>query len=149
MFRKNTLYNGAPLSSTGSTRAVFPGVISTTKALRLPAPNTRSLIYSLPRPNSSPPGLVPCSGERPQGVALFILPHALGHRRVGRTQDLAGSQGIRSIPLPCSPTPAGPADLTMTANQCCPHHSENEDTNVYVDLEAQSHGFSIRCLRFK
>ena len=45
------LYNDAPLSSTGSARTAFPGVISTTRALRLPAPNTESLIDSLLRPN--------------------------------------------------------------------------------------------------
>jgi hypothetical protein len=47
---------------------------------------------------------------------MFILPHALGQSRVGRTQDLAGSWGIHSVPLPCSPTPAGPADLTLTVD---------------------------------
>ena len=36
--------NGAPLPSTGSARAAFPGVISTIRALRLPMPNTESLI---------------------------------------------------------------------------------------------------------
>jgi hypothetical protein len=49
-------------------------------------------------------------------VATLILRHALAHHRVGRTQDLAGSWGIRSVPLPCSQTPAGPADLTVTVN---------------------------------
>ena len=116
MFPKNTLYSGASLSSAGSTWAVFPNVNSTTKALRLPAPNTRLLIYSLPRPNSFASWFIPLQRRQPQGVALLILPHALGHHGVGRTQDLAGSQGIRAIPLPCSPTPAGPADLTFTVN---------------------------------
>src|SRR5450631_149034 len=86
---------------------------------------------------ASPPQLFaswfnPLQRRQPQGVALLILPHAVGHRRFGRTQDLAGSQGIRAIPLPCSPTPVGPVDLTFTANRCSPHVSEREDTNVYL-----------------
>jgi hypothetical protein len=58
----------------------------------------------------------PLQRRQPQGVAALVLPHALGQLRVGRTQDLAGSWGARSIPLPCSRTPAGLADLTCTVD---------------------------------
>lgn len=53
-FSRTTLYNGAPLPSTGSARAAFPGVISTIRALRLPVPNTGSLIVLLSRPSACP-----------------------------------------------------------------------------------------------
>jgi hypothetical protein len=62
-FSKAILYYGAPLSSTGSTRAVFPGVIGTIRALRLPAPTTELLIDSLPRSNRSSPRSLPCGRE--------------------------------------------------------------------------------------
>ncbi len=51
-FSKAILYDSAPLFSVGFARAAFPDVISTIKALRLPVPNTGSLMDSLPRSNS-------------------------------------------------------------------------------------------------
>src|ERR1700676_3255608 len=58
-FSRSILYNGAPLPSTGSPRAAYPGVFSTIRALRLlcrirrrllirsPAPTHRLLVRSL------------------------------------------------------------------------------------------------------
>jgi hypothetical protein len=44
-FSKAILYYGAPLPSTGSARAAFPGVISTIRALRLPVLSTELLMF--------------------------------------------------------------------------------------------------------
>ena len=59
--------DGAPLPSTGSARAAFPGVSSTIRALRLPVPNTRSLMDSLPRPNPCPLRSLPVCQRPPHG----------------------------------------------------------------------------------
>ena len=55
-----------PFPSTGSARAAFPSVLSTMKALRLPVPNTGSLMDSLARPNSRLLGSLRCGWRPPQ-----------------------------------------------------------------------------------
>ena len=117
--------NDASLSSTGSTRAVFPGVISTIKALRLPAPNTKSLMDSLLR--SSPCLLVRSRAAETSARAWPIyrlLPLASW---TGRAQDLPGSWGIHPMPLPRSQIPAGPTDLTVTVSTVLPRYNKGED----------------------
>jgi len=111
-FSRTILYNGTPLPSTGSARTAFPGVISTIRALRLPVPNTGSLIGSLPRPSARL--LVrSLTAETSAGPGPV---QARYHRLIvtGQTQDLPGSWGIHPVPLPRSPTPVGPTDLTLT-----------------------------------
>lgn len=86
---------------------------------------------SLPRPTRRPQVSIRAP-ETLLGMALFVLPRAAGQIRVDQLQDLAGSQEIHSVPLPCSPTPAGLHGLTVTAKQCGPHNSEHEDTGVIL-----------------
>jgi hypothetical protein len=104
---KAILYHGAPLPSTGSARAAFPGVISTIRALRLPAPTAGQLIDSHPRSDC-----LPGVRSRAAGVSAQARPrsqprcHRLFHSR--STLDLPGSWRAHPIPLPRSRTPAGP-----------------------------------------
>ncbi len=49
--------------------------------------------------------------------------------------------------LPCSSTPAGPQRQATSTFRCCPCIVNCEDSRIAA-IEAQSHGFYDRCLRF-
>jgi hypothetical protein len=53
------------------------------------------------------------------------------------------------VALPCSQTPGGPPRQTIAASRCCPRYSYNEGSPINKYFEAQSHGFTTRCLRLK
>ena len=97
-FSKAILYYDAPLSSAGSARAAFPSVIRTIRALRLPALNTQSLIFSLLRSNRSSPRSLRCGGDFRAGLAPF-KPGTAGYCRLvkRRTSQVPGE----SIPYLC------------------------------------------------
>jgi len=83
------------------------------RALRLPAPNTVSLMDSLHRPS---PRLLVCSPAAETSARAWPVYSRLPVASwTGRTQDLPGSWGIHPVPLPCSRTPAGLAGLTLSA----------------------------------
>jgi hypothetical protein len=116
--QKRFCNNGAPLPSTGSTRAVFPGVISTIRALRHPVTTAVLLIYSLHRPHFLSPPFAPMRQRRSAWARSRSEPrhHRLCEKWVA-SQGIPGSGRIHPIPLPRSKIPAGPADLTLSA---CP-----------------------------
>ena len=123
-FSKAILYYDAPLPSTGSARAAFPGVISTIRALRLPAPNTVSLIFSLHRSNRSSPRSLRCGGDFRAGLAPF-KPGTAGYcrlvkRRISQVpgesiQYLCPALGSRPVhrPSPYRPNDAVPKFWTL------------------------------------
>ena len=91
----------------GPLEAAFPTVISTIGALRLPAPNTRSLMDSLPRPTLRL-AVYSLAAETHRGVWPDLFrPVPRGRFERGRSPDLPGSWRILPIPLPRSRTPAG------------------------------------------
>jgi hypothetical protein len=125
----------------GPPEGAFPAVISTIKALRLPAPNTASLIYSL------------CRSNFPLHVrsrALEILARARSRLKprhhwllkVGRTQDLPGSWRIHPIPLPRSRTSAGSPDLTITVSRCRSRQWDGKNTSIAV-ISRLNHAASV------
>ena len=106
----------------------FPGVLSIIRALRLPAPNTESLIYSLLRSNRSSPSSLPCGGElrwarsRSSPVPLANV----GWSNTGPPRFLGNPSSYLCPALgPRSVWRASPLRLA----QCCPQHLKNEDTN--------------------
>ena len=105
-FSKAILYYGAPLPSAGSARAAFPSVISTIKALRLPAPTTGSLMIFASPLLLLASSFAPMRQRHPQGQVLLKPQHHWLYE-VARTPDLSGSWRTHPIPLPCSRIPAG------------------------------------------
>ena len=98
VFLKSDSVLRCSLPSAGSTRAPFPNVVSTIRALRLPAPKTRLLIFSLPRSHRSSPSSLPCSGDFRTGLVPF-KPGTAGYTRhvEHRTSQVPGE----SIPYLC------------------------------------------------
>lgn len=118
-FSKAILYYGAPLPSTGSARAAFPGVISTIRALRLPVLSTELLMFFAsplqPILSSFAPMRPERSAEPGPAQARYRWLFSAGH-----TQDLPGSWKIHPVPLPRSRIPASSLDLTLPVQQCRP-----------------------------
>jgi hypothetical protein len=114
-FSKATLYYGAPLPSAGSARTAFPSVISTVRALRLPAPTTGSLIYSFPRCNFSPPRSLPCGGgirrARSRSSRGTISYMKLLEHRISQVPG-------ESIPYLCPALRSRPVDTGLTFTAC-------------------------------
>ena len=115
-FSKAILYYGAPLPSTGSARAAFPGVISTIRALRLPVLSTELLMFSLPRSNRSSPRSLPCGRRDPQGL-VPLKPGTAGYFRLvtHRSSQVPGE----SIPYLCPVLGSRPVHRTS------PYRSNN------------------------
>jgi hypothetical protein len=140
-FSKAILYYGAPLPSTGSARAAFPGVISTIRALRLPVLSTELLmVFASPfQPILS--SFAPLRPERSAGPG----PAQARYRwlfSAGHTQELPGSWRIHPVPLPRSRIPASSSDLTLSVQQCRPHLADSEGTD-FTDLSRLNHAASV------
>ena len=147
-FSKAILYYGAPLPSAGSARAAFPSVISTIRALRLPAPTTGSLmIFASPLPLLAS-SFAPMRQRHPQGRVLLKPQHHLLYE-VARTPDLSGSWRTHPIPLPCSRIPAGLHRPHLLGPRSAVPASTTTVTPAMSYIGTQSHGFDIRCLSFK
>ena len=56
--------------------------------------------------------------------------------------------GNPSVPMPCSQTPAGPLRQAIRRSGAAPVEMKTKATHDIMTFEAQSHGFSTRCLRF-
>ena len=108
------------------------------KALRLPAcasPVAYLFRFQGPR---DPPLFVLALAALPdgwrthpgQGIWSAGRPFA-GTLSRGRKRDLAGSQAIRSMPLPRSKTPAGPTILTLTVSSMLPPLNPHEGSSDY------------------
>ena len=140
-FSKAILYYGAPLPSTGSARAAFPGVISTIRALRLPVLSTELLMFFAsplqPILSSFAPMRPERSAEPGPAQARYRWLSSAGH-----TQDLPGSWKIRPVPLPRSRIPASSLDLTLPVQQCRPHFADSEGTD-FTDLSRLNHAASV------
>ncbi len=112
-FSKAILYYGAPLHSTGSARAAFPGVISTIRALRLPVLSTELLMFFTSPLQPILSSFAPLRPERSAGPgpaqARYHWLLSAGH-----TQELPGSWRIHPVPLPRSRIPASSSDLTLS-----------------------------------
>jgi hypothetical protein len=104
------------LPSLGSRRARFPDVSGTMKTLRLPAACTRFLMVSVA--GSTTPRVVRVRRGAPDACRGHSS--GLGHWSAGvplpavsvrgRERDLSGCLAIHPMPLPCSSTPAEPAN---------------------------------------
>jgi hypothetical protein len=66
-----------------------------------------------------------------------------------KQEALPASLETLFVALPCSQTPGGPPRQTIAAFRCCPRNSYNEGSPNTKHFEAQSHGFTTRCLRLK
>ena len=141
-FSKAILYYGAPLPSTGSARAAFPGVISTIRALRLPVLSTESLMFF-----ASPlqPILSSFAPVRPESSAGPGPAQARYHWlfSAGHTQELPGSWRIHPVPLPRSRIPASSSDLALSARRCSPHFADSEGHQHFTDLSRLNHAASV------
>jgi hypothetical protein len=147
---------GASHPSVGSRRVRFPAVVSTMKALRLPArafpvtylvrfraphvsPNVRARLYSAP---------VSVEDRHGPGHLFSRLPKCR-LLSCGREQDLSGSQAIRPVPLPRSKTPAEPTiPRHWRSRRCCPRSNDSEGFSMR-SISRLLRGFSTCCLRFK
>jgi hypothetical protein len=140
-FSKAILYHGAPLPSTGSVRATFPGVSSTIRALRLPVLTTELLISSRLRPNRSSLLFAPMRRREPLGP-VPLEPGTTGYSSVGQTQEIPGSWRIHPVPLPRSRIPASSSGLTLSPKRCSPHLADSEDTD-FTDMSRLNHAASV------
>src|SRR5947209_15268830 len=52
------------------------------------------------------------------------------------------------VPVPCSPTPAGPTRQALRRSRHGPRYVHNEGSHENPPFGAQSHGLGTRCLRF-
>jgi hypothetical protein len=148
--------HGAPLPSAGSRRARFPAFPGHMRALRLPARAAGSLILF---------------GRRSHALLhLFVLAEALLGRRGGRSQawnhcsagvpilrrvapvDASGISQVpwRSVQCLCpAPRPRPSRQvLAMSDLSTPPPAFQHRRPRLAPDIEARSHGFSIRRLRF-
>jgi len=66
-----------------------------------------------------------------------------------KQEALPASLETLFVALPCSQTPGGPPRQTIAAFRCCPRNSYNEGSPNTKHFEAQSHGFTTRCLRLR
>ena len=85
--------------------------------------------------------------HRTAGQGFIIrapLPDPSTWRRSGSPRFL----GNPPVPLPCSPTPAGPTRQAIRRHRRGPRSDNDEGSRDIKAFEAQSHGFSTRCLRF-
>jgi hypothetical protein len=140
-FSKAILYYGAPLPSTGSARAAFPGVISTIRALRLPVLSTELLMFFASPLQPILSSFAPMRPERSAGPG----PAQARYRwlfSVGHTQELPGSWRIHPVPLPRSRIPASSSALAFSAQRCGPHFAYSEDTST-TDFSRLNHAASI------
>ena len=72
------------------------------------------------------------------------LPDRVAWRRPGSPRFLRNPP----VPLPCSPTPAGPTRQALRRRRRGPRYVHNEGSHDHYSFGAQSHGFGTRCLRF-
>ena len=140
-FTKAILYPGAPLPSTGSARAAFPGVISTIGTLRLPVSKSGSLIYSLPRCSFLSPRSLPCGGDfrwarsrSSRGTTDYLK--LLVHR--------ISQVPAESIPYLCPAHGSRPAHRTspLSVQRCSPRFNNSEDTSDEV-ISRLNHAASV------
>src|SRR5260370_38903467 len=140
-FSKAILYYGAPLPSTGSARAAFPGSISTIRAARLPVLSSELLMFFTSPLQPILSSFAPLRPERSAGPgpaqARYHWLLSAGH-----TQELPGSWRIHPVPLPRSRIPASSSDLTLSARRCSPHFAASEGTD-FTDLSRLNHAASI------
>jgi hypothetical protein len=138
----------------GSLGRVTPLSIATTQTLRLPSPIPAARFFS--------PARLPCllcflraqGSKRPLSLVLGEPGEPIRHTHGGR-EALPASRGTPMSSLPCSSTPGGSirqtihlSGLLCWADRCCPRFLNDEGSTIVLAVEAHSHGFKARCLRF-
>ena len=123
--RLQRYYQGATTSCRPSRRTSLPSLGGTMGTLAVSLPWRASVAAVGPGVGHpvSPPGILPW-----------------------RRQDLPRSWGT-FVPMPCSPTPAGPTCQAVTTRRRGPRSDHDEGSHI-ATFEAQSHSFSTSCLRF-
>ena len=140
-FSKAILYYGTPLPSSGSARAAFPSISGTVRALRLPVPNTESLILFASPPQPILSKFAPARRRTPlrpgpvQARYRWLL--SAGHHRISQVPGesvpyLCPALGSRPVPRP-SP---------CRHRRCGPHLADNEDTGT-TDISRLNHAASV------
>jgi hypothetical protein len=139
---------GSALSSTGSSRCV-PRLPRYYGAVRLPGPlGSDSLAFARPYP-ALRLCFAPSGPGRPTAGLGFLSRSPLPAKR--RREASRASQVPRQppVPLPCSPTPAGPdTPGPLRCASMAPAKSTTKAPTSNPSFEAQSHGFRTSCLRF-
>jgi hypothetical protein len=141
------LLPGASLPSAGSSGARVPRIRRYYGALRLPAARLaalRCLRATIPRRRSRFRSRRAANGSL--GEPEVGNPVSSSGKNPRRRQDLLRSWAAL-VPLPCSPTPVDPTHQAVSMRRCGPRYDQNEGVHIR-SFEAQSHGFSTRCLRF-
>lgn len=146
----------ASLPSTGSRWAQFPGVTSTMKALRLPAPHGPDAHGVRDRaPRLSPrfvlaEALPPGRSDR-AGLDQLVTRWSYGSGLLsrGRKRVLPGSLAILPIPLPSSRTPVGPPLESHYSRRVLPPQRRKRGLRRSELFRGLPLGFSTCCLRFK
>jgi hypothetical protein len=140
-FSKAILYYGAPLPSTGSARAAFPGVLSTIRALRLPVLSTKLLMFFASPLQPILSSFAPMRPRGPQGL-VPLKPGTAGYFRLvtHRSSQVPGE----SIPYLCPALGSRPVHRTspLSAQQCRPHFADSEGTD-FTDLSRLNHAASV------
>lgn len=133
----------------GPPEAAFPDVISTIRALRLPAPSTRLLMNLLPRSRFCSPRSLLCGAEHPRrpGPALSRGTISYSKQVEHRSSQVPGE----SIPCLCPALGSRPVRPGLTFSdhtvQSPPLGKRRHPPCGHFGT--QSRGFDIRCLRFK
>ena len=141
-FSKTILYSGASLPSSGSARAAFPKVLSTMKALRLPASSSRSLMDSLPRSSIRLLGSLHSGGDTHHGLVPFYARY-LWRYSTGRTQALPGSWRNPPLPLPRSSIPAESASACHNAQTAVAPSNTKLKASALITISGLNHAASV------
>ena len=146
----------ASLPSAGSRWAQFPGVSSTMKALRLPAPHgplAHGVRDQAPRlsPRFVLAEALPLGRSDRAGRDQLITRRSSvsGVLSRGRRRVLPGSLTILPIPLPSSRTPVGPPLQSHYSRRVLPPQRRKRGLRRLERFRGLPLGFSTCCLRFK
>ena len=158
MFPVNgSLLVAPPFPRSGPGKSGSPTVVSTMKALRLPArafPVTYLVRFRAP--HDSPMfvlafAALPCRRRTCARARAIVQPAdpSAGLLSCGRERDLSGSQAIHPVPLPRSKTPAEPTvPRHWRFRRCCLRSNDSEGFSMR-SISRLLRGFSTCCLRFK
>jgi hypothetical protein len=118
--------------------------------VRLPAPLSPRFVafawrYHALLPVASLPAV---QAARPRARGSSPGPQLPGSDAHGGRAGPPRFLGNPHVPMPCSPTPAGPTRQAFGRRRCCPRYVHNEGSHDNHSFEAPSHGLGTRCVRF-
>ena len=146
------------LPYSGSPRVGFAGLISTMPVLRHPSaipPHFVAFVWWYHRPLSLfvSPHPLPRGGIRSgldvPGSSPVVTPYQFSLYSWWSITGLPGSWGVLSCLCPALRPRPRPSCYAIAAGRSRPRYTDDEGHSIQQNFEAQSRGFSTRCLRFQ